>query len=140
MIRSQFFTRTDMEIGNINATLLLVALLVSHYLADFCLTMPVMIRAKADGKTLWPIALHAAIHALLMGCCLLIFGMCWTLLLAWSAFEWATHFIIDTAKARLSVAIPQLSDMRHKPYWIVYGLDQLLHQVVVVTIWYWAVV
>lgn len=32
-----------------NAAYLLIALLVSHYLADFCLTMPVMIRAKAVG-------------------------------------------------------------------------------------------
>ena len=29
---------------------LLILLLVCHYLADFCLTLPVMIRAKADGR------------------------------------------------------------------------------------------
>ena len=29
---------------------LLTLLLVCHYLADFCLTLPVMICAKADGR------------------------------------------------------------------------------------------
>lgn len=38
-----------------------------HYLADFCLAAPVMVRAKADGKELWAIVLHSAIHAVLMG-------------------------------------------------------------------------
>jgi len=61
-----------------NTTVLLVALLVCHYLADFCLTMPVMIQAKADGRNLWLIALHATIHAFLMGLlCLLIYGIDW---------------------------------------------------------------
>ncbi len=41
--------------------LLLISLLVCHYLADFCLTTPAMIRAKADGRNPWPILLHAAI-------------------------------------------------------------------------------
>jgi len=55
------------------------------------------------------------------------------------AFEWVTHFLIDTMKARLSVAISLLADARHKPYWMLYGLDQLLHEIVVVTIWYYSV-
>lgn len=116
---------------------LLAALLVCHYLADFCLTWPELIRSKADGRKVWPIALHAAVHALLMGGCLLLYGTGLKLLLLLMAFEWVTHFLIDTMKARLSVAIPLLADARHKPYWMLYGLDQLLHQIVVVAIWYY---
>lgn len=118
-----------------NATLLLIALLVCHYLADFCLTMPVMIRAKADGRRLWPIALHASVHAVLMGVCLCVYGVGWKWLLALTAIELVSHFVIDVSKARISSRYPYLSDSRRKPYWMLYGLDQLLHQLVVVVIW-----
>ena len=42
-----------------NDVLLLIGLLVCHYLADFCLTLPVMIQAKADGRRLWPIMMQS---------------------------------------------------------------------------------
>ena len=117
-------------------TALLVALLICHYMADFCLTMPVMIRAKADGKKLWPIVLHATIHALLMGFCLLAYGIEWQLLLMLMLLELLSHFIIDTTKARLTNRFSYWADMRYKPYWMLYGFDQLLHQLVIVWIWY----
>ena len=118
---------------------LLIALLFCHYLADFCLTMPVMIRAKADGKPLWPIALHALVHAVLIGVCLLVFGVRWGLLAQLMLLEFASHFIIDTLKARLTAHFPILADARRKPYWMLYGFDQLLHQLVVIVIWYLAI-
>ena len=116
-------------------TILLTALLACHYLADFCLTTPAMIRAKADGRNLWPIMLHAVVHALLMTICLLLMGILWRVILSAMAVEWGTHFLIDLAKARLSVQFPLLADQRQKPYWMLYGFDQLLHQLVVVGIW-----
>ena len=122
-----------------NTVLLLIALLVCHYLADFCLTMPIMIRAKADGRERWPIALHAAIHAVLMGLCLLVYGIGWQLLLVLIVTELGSHFVIDVSKAQISIRFPYLSDNRHKPYWMLYGFDQLLHQMVVIVIWYLAV-
>ena len=114
----------------------LAALLACHYLADFCLTWPALIQSKADGRNVWPIALHAAVHALLMGGCLLLYGTGLKLFLLLMVLEWVTHFLIDTMKVRLSAAIPLLADARHKPYWMLYGLDQLLHQIVVAAIWY----
>jgi hypothetical protein len=122
-----------------NSLKLLVTLLVCHYLADFCLTLPIMIRAKANGKQLWPIALHSMVHALLMGLCLLLFGVSVLTTLYLMAAEAASHFIIDLSKARLSSRIPRLADATGKPYWMLYGLDQLLHQLVVVGIWAFAV-
>lgn len=123
-----------------NTFLLLIALLVCHYLADFCLTMPVMIRAKTDGRSLWPIALHATIHTVLMGSCLLVYGVKWQLLLVLMIAEFVSHFAIDVLKAQISVRFPFWSDNRQKPYWILYGFDQLLHQMVVVVICYLAVI
>ena len=122
-----------------NTVLLLITLLVCHYLADFCLTMPVMIRAKTDGRNLWPIALHATIHAVLIGLCLLVYGVGWQLLLVLIVTELVSHFAIDVLKAQISIRFPYWSDNRHKPYWMLYGLDQLLHQIVMIVIWYLAI-
>ena len=118
-------------------TLLLISLLVCHYLADFCLTTPKMIRAKADGRNPWPIMLHAAIHAGLMTICLLLWAISWKAVLLAMAVEWITHFLIDWTKARLSIRFLILTDQQQKPYWMLYGLDQLLHQLVIVGIWYY---
>ena len=96
-----------------NVVYLLIALLVCHYLADFCLTLPVMIRAKSDGRKLWPIVLHASIHAVLMGLCLLIYGVEWQMLLILMMIELVSHFVIDVSKARVSIRFPYLSDNRH---------------------------
>ena len=118
-------------------TLLLISMLVCHYLADFCLTTPKMIRAKADGRNPWPIMLHAAIHAGLMTICLLLWAISWKAVLLAMAVEWITHFLIDWTKARLSIRFLILTDQQQKPYWMLYGLDQLLHQLVIVGIWYY---
>lgn len=118
-------------------TLLLISLLVCHYLADFCFTTPKMIRAKADGRDPWPIMLHAAIHAGLMAICLLLWSISWKAVLLAIAVEWITHFLIDLTKARLSIRFLILTDQQQKPYWMLYGLDQLLHQMVIVGVWYY---
>lgn len=122
-----------------NSLILLITLLVCHYLADFCLTLPIMIRAKAKGKQLWPIVLHSMVHAVLMGLCLLLFGVSVLTTLYLMVAEAMSHFIIDLSKARLSAHVPRLADATDKPYWMLYGLDQLLHQLVVVGIWAYAV-
>lgn len=119
--------------------LLLIFLLVCHYLADFCLTSPTMIRAKADGRNPWPILLHAGIHAGLVGICLLCWQTPWKLLLLLILLELVTHFLIDTAKGRLTANFPILSDMQQKLYWMLYGFDQLLHLVVLVLIWHFRI-
>ena len=116
--------------------LLLISLLVCHYLADFCLTSPTMIRAKADGRNPWPILLHAGIHAGLVSICLLFWQTPWKTLLLLVLLELVTHFLIDTAKGRLTARFPALADMQQKPYWMLYGFDQLLHLMVLVLIWH----
>lgn len=118
---------------------MLIVLLICHFLADFCLTTPKMIRAKADGRNIWPILLHAGVHALLVGVCLLAFGVSWRLMLLLMLAELVTHFLIDTGKGRITARFPKLADMQQKPYWILYGFDQLLHLFVIVGIWYYSV-
>lgn len=115
-----------------------IALLTCHYLADFCLTWPALIRSKADGRNVWPILLHAVVHSVLMGGCLLVFGVNMELSLWLMLLEVVTHFVIDFGKAAVSVKVPLLADVKQKAYWVLFGLDQLLHQLVVVVIWYMA--
>ena len=111
---------------------LFVSLLVCHYVADYCLTTHGMIAAKAKGKPWFPIAGHAAIHAILMGAVLLAFGIGWKLCVLLSFIQWVSHFIIDTTKGMLTARFPLLADNTRKPFWMLYGLDQLLHLLIIV--------
>ena len=119
--------------------LLLIALFICHYLADFCLTWAALILSKADGRSIRPILMHAGVHAVLMGGCLLVYGVGARQFLVLTLFELITHFLIDTVKAHVSVRFPLLADIKQKAYWVLFGLDQLLHQSVVIAIWYVAV-
>jgi hypothetical protein len=98
-----------------------------------------MIRAKADGRNPWPILLHAGIHAGLVGICLLCWHSPWKPLLLLVLLELVSHFLIDTMKGRLTARFPILADMQQKPYWMLYSLDQLLHLMVLVLIWYFCI-
>ena len=53
---------------------LLISLLICHFVADYVLTTPAMIEAKATGKRMIHIVLHAGIHTVLMGGVLIVFG------------------------------------------------------------------
>lgn len=118
----------------------MATLLICHYLADFCFTSPSMIKAKADGRNPWPILLHAGIHAGLVAVCLLSWGISWNLLLMFAVVELISHFLIDTTKGRLTAHYSILGDMQKKPYWMLYGFDQLLHLLVLLMIWYYCIV
>lgn len=115
--------------------LLLISLLICHYLADFCLTTPAMIKAKADGRKAGPILLHACIHAMLMGLCMLLFGVSWKMLLLLMLAELVSHYLIDTTKGLLTARFHSLADQQKRSYWMLYGFDQLLHLLVIVGIW-----
>lgn len=117
-------------------TALLICLITCHYLADFQWTTPCMITAKAKGKPLMPILNHAAVHATLIILCLCAFGKPWVLCILLSLAELLTHFLIDLSKGRLTAHYPTLADNTKKPFWQLYGLDQLLHLWVIVGIWY----
>ena len=114
--------------------LVLSTLLLCHYLGDFCLTTKSMIRAKSNGKEYFPILLHAGVHAMLMVLALALFGISFQGCAEAFLIELVSHFIIDTAKSKLSIMYEVLRDNTHKPYWMVYGFDQLLHILVVVAI------
>lgn len=113
---------------------LLVFLLICHYLADFThMSTPWMLAAKRYGKPLLPIAAHGFMHAWLMAGIILIFTDFQKAIYAF-LFELITHTLIDTAKGRISAEFPYLQNPSNIYYWYLYGFDQLLHLLVIVTI------
>ena len=114
--------------------LALSALLVCHYLGDYCLTTKAMVKAKAECKNFFQIFLHAGVHAVLLSLVLWFFEVplrgCFVAFL----IELVSHFLIDTFKSAFSVMVEALRDNTRKPYWLLYGFDQLLHILVIVTL------
>ena len=117
---------------------LLISLFICHFLADYCLTTPQMIKAKASGKKLQHIFFHSCVHAILMSLVFFAFSISWKTVLLLFSFELCSHFVIDYIKGFAGRLFPTLADNQQKPFWILYGLDQLLHLLVIVAMVYFA--
>ena len=117
------------------AILLLSLLLVAHYLGDFT---PLATRRMRDAKAgigpAWPIAVHAAVHGILVPGAVAVVRPSWRLLAAVAAIEFATHLLIDFAKMRLGVRYRVLQDPAGGPFWYLFGVDQLSHGLVLLGI------
>ena len=118
--------------------IILALLFVCHYLADYTkLSTPYMLIAKRTGEPLLPILEHACIHGVLMGIALVPFlHISISLVFILIAIEIVTHFIIDVLKGRCNVWFPILKDNTKYPHWYVFGFDQLLHQLVIVFMYF----
>lgn len=121
---------------NTTTLIAFIALNVCHWLADFThLSTSWMLNAKKHGKPLYPIFVHALVHALLF------FVTIWALYdldkaLFAGGFQLITHFFIDLLKGRLNLWFKKLEDMYARPYWIVMGADQMMHHfVIIITIY-----
>ena len=111
---------------------LLSLLLICHFLADFTpLSTGWMLKAKQFGKPLFPILIHASVHAILMLVVLLFFTEP-VKALQLAGIQLTAHFLIDTWKGRMSFWFPLLQDPTKTGYWALLGFDQLLHQLTIV--------
>lgn len=117
-----------------NFFILLIALNFCHLLADYShLSRPWMLSAKKIGKPLTPILAHAGVHAVLMTIAIRSIG--WvspSLLVNLFLIQLFTHFAIDVLKGKLNVLIPSLTNPINVWHWIIFGLDQFLHQCVII--------
>ena len=86
-----------------------------------------MLKAKQFGKPLYPILIHAGVHAGLM-CTVLLFFTSPVEAIKLGLFQLVVHFVLDTWKGRMNEWFPELQDNTKKGYWIIFGFDQLLHQ------------
>lgn len=111
------------------ATVLILALLVGHWLGDFTpLATERMTEAKADGGPLAPILGHAAVHGALTGAAVLAVVRPGAATLAAAVgVEFVSHFLLDAARARLGRRFAVLRDAGEQLFWTVLGLDQLAH-------------
>ncbi|MDZ4664070.1 MAG: DUF3307 domain-containing protein [Bacteroidota bacterium] len=117
---------------NLTILIALIALNACHWAADFThLSTDWMLNAKRYGKPLYPIFIHALVHALLF------FAVVWMLydidkaILA-GGFQLITHFLIDLIKGKLSFWFRKLEDPSNKYHWWVFGADQFMHHLVIV--------
>ena len=115
---------------------LIVFLLLGHFLGDFTpLATRRMQEAKLSGTPLGPIALHALIHAVLVGIAVVaIVRPAPMLILAAVAVEFWTHLGLDWFRGRMSTRRPALGDPSQPVFWTALGLDQLGHALVLVGI------
>ncbi len=115
-------------------SLLLIALLVAHWFGDFSpLSTPWMLNAKRLGKPLFPIFVHAGVHAVLVA--VVLFFYCDVrMMMLFAGFECITHFLIDVLKGRLQSVFPVLNDAHRPPFWMLFGADQFLHILVLIII------
>lgn len=117
--------------------LLILLLMLCHWAADFThLSTPWMINAKQYGKPLFPILIHALVHAVLMGFVLMFFTDINKVIML-AGFELITHFIIDVWKGRMNGRFPALSKTDNPFHWWLFGIDQFFHQLVIIVMVFW---
>jgi hypothetical protein len=118
------------------ALTLLAFLFVAHFLGDFTpLATDRMQEAKLSGAPVGPIALHALVHAVLVGVAVVAIARPAAMLaLAALAVEFWTHLGIDWYRGRLTARHEALRDAVGRLYWSVLGFDQLAHGLVLLAI------
>jgi hypothetical protein len=135
-----------------NKELLLVFLFFCHWLGDYThLSRPSMLAAKKFGKPLLPIFFHALIHAILMTTIIEVYFCLKSN--NYNPFEFkytsvdtafltmlVSHFLIDVWKGKMNVWFPKLTNTASYYHWYVFGLDQLLHTIVIISIWHLVIV
>jgi len=104
-------------------------LLLSHYLFDFVFVTPSMLKSKATGSGCG-ILTHSLSHTVSMMMILLFWGVSRSDVVLLGLVQYDTHLVIDSVKCAIGVFWP--CDSTTKRYWVTFGADQLLHQLVIV--------
>lgn len=116
---------------------IVIGLLICHLLGDYThLSTAWMLNAKRLGTPLHPILCHASVHGILMSIFLLFMGVDIILVGKLFIFQVVTHFLIDVWKGKMNVWFPSLQSPMNKEHWIIFGVDQTLHMLVILTMAY----
>jgi len=117
---------------NITAVVVLIVLNACHWAADFThLSTDWMLNAKRHGKPLYPIFIHALVHAILFFI-VVFFAYDFDKAILAGAFQLVTHFLIDLIKGKLNFYFKRLEDSTNKFHWWVFGADQFMHHLIIV--------
>jgi hypothetical protein len=115
--------------------LLFVLLFTCHWLADYTpLSTPKMLKAKSTGGPLYWIFLHGAVHGVLMSSVVALFVSDPWMIGAVFATQTLLHYFIDLGKAMFGMVFPSVKDSTKYFHWIIFGFDQLLHNLVILAI------
>lgn len=107
-----------------NAFLLLIVFQIKHFLADFPLQFPYMLRKFRPG---WDFVLPLTTHCLVHGALTLIIVLCVDWKLWWLAvFDFVTHFVMDRLKSGPRY-LGRFKDSTSTGYWVAFGFDQMVH-------------
>ncbi len=112
--------------------LTLIVLNICHWMGDYThLSTSWMLSAKRFGKPYFPILVHALVHSLLFFLAIWVLHDFEKALLA-ASIQLPTHFLIDVMKGKLNVWFPKLQEITNKYHWWVFGIDQMLHHLVII--------
>ncbi|MCU1492217.1 MAG: hypothetical protein JWM85_3622 [Acidimicrobiaceae bacterium] len=120
--------------------ILLTALAVKHFICDFCLQPAFMYANKGNWRHSGGY-IHALFHAwttiIVLGA---VFGINQlnSLLLTIGAAEFVAHFVIDYSKVNIGKKY-DLKPNNSEWFWVLLGLDQLLHGLTYIAIAYYLV-
>jgi hypothetical protein len=112
----------------------IAALLAVHWVADFVLQTHW--QATNKSKRSDALAAHIATYygALLVASCVIFFGAPFSLILAFAVINGAAHFATDYVTSRITSRL--WAQQRWHDFFVVVGLDQLIHHLtLIVTMW-----
>jgi hypothetical protein len=104
--------------------LLLVLFQVKHFLADYPLQFPYMLRKFRPGWDFFvPLTAHCVVHALFT----LALCLWWNPSLWWLAIvDFGAHFLMDRIKSGPRY-LGRYNNMAKTAYWVTFGIDQMVH-------------
>ena len=110
---------------------MLIGLEIKHFFADYVLQSGWMIRGK---RSLFHAGgyVHAAIHVAGTAAILKIAALPASIIILLAIAEFIVHFVLDFGKAHLGKNISSAN--RPHMFWMLNGLDQLLHHLTYVAI------
>lgn len=103
----------------------LLVLQIKHFVCDFCLQTPYQVRTKGIYGHFGGF-IHSGLHIACTIPALLLFGAAPRTIAIILVAEFAIHYHTDWAKSRIDRAYGwTVTDLA---YWILFGTDQLIHQ------------
>jgi len=116
---------------------LLLALFFCHFLADYTpLSDRKILAAKRFGRPFTPILAHGVMHGALMGVAMICLGVDHILAIMLALCQTWSHAGIDVLKGRLNARYASLQSPANVVHWMVFGLDQYAHTIVILLMWY----
>ena len=119
-----------------NVLIIVTALLIKHFICDFILQTSSQYKQKANYGQMGGI-IHSGLH--LVGTFVVFyFVVTFEMALLFAVIDGVVHYHVDWAKANLNRHF-KLYPNENGWYWVLFGLDQLTHQITYVILVYWSI-